>query len=138
MYEIDVDLTQQRRSFRYGQAVYSIVLESVWWRTLEDVCPSQETRKGWIAEWIEDARVKGCNRQALIRFRIHQMALEDAQDRGPDPRRELLQRIGRLREKRLSWARIATLLSEVELLPGGEWSGKDVKAFYDKATAHVG
>mgnify|MGYP006274563775 CR=1 FL=1 len=137
MYDIDIDLTPTRRSFRIEGQVYSLLLERAWWETFDAVCPQGETRKGWIMEWIQDARDRGCNRQALIRYRIHQLSLEDIQDQGPDPRQELLERIGRLREKRYSWTRIANLLSEVELLPGGEWSGEDVKGFYYKATTHA-
>lgn len=130
MYEYDIDLTPQRRSFRIEDQVYSIVLESAWWKTFDQVCPWPETRKTWIMEWIQDAKDRGCNRQALMRYRIHQLAMDEAP--GPDPRRELLERIDRLRKKRMPWGRIASLLSEVELLPGGEWSGEDVKAFYYK------
>lgn len=132
MYEYDIDPTPTRRSFRIDGQVHSFILEKCWWETFNAVCPWPETRKAWILEWIQDARDRGCNRQALMRFRIHQLSIEDIQDQGPDPRQELTDRIGRLRKKRMPWTRIASLLSEVELLPGGEWTGEDVKAFYHK------
>lgn len=130
MYATDIDLTPQRRSFRIEGQVYSIVLEAAWWQALEDICPQSETRKTWIMEWIADAKDKGCNRQALIRYRIHQLALEEGQGQVRDHRQELVARIDRLRKKGMPWVKIANLLTEVELLPAGEWSGDDVKRFY--------
>ena len=80
MYSFDVNLSPQRRSFRTGQQVYSIVLEEAWWQALESVCPGSDALRGWIFEWVEDARAKGVNRQALIRYRIHQLMLEGVQE----------------------------------------------------------
>lgn len=80
MYDFDIDLTPQKRSFRHSREVYSIVLESCWWQELEAICPNQDTLRGWILEWIQDARDKDCNRHALIRCRIHQLRLENVQE----------------------------------------------------------
>lgn len=80
MYDLNIDLTQERRSFRIEGQVFNLALESAWWQNLEAVCPSPDTRKGWISEWIAEARDRGCNRQALIRFRIHQLMLEQVQE----------------------------------------------------------
>jgi hypothetical protein len=132
MYDTDIDTTPTRRSFRIQGQVYSIVLEAEWWMEFDRACPWPETRKTWIMEWIQDAADRGCNRQALIRYRIHQLTLEDIQGQSRDHRRELMEHIDRLRKKRMPWAKIASLLSEVELLPAGGWSGDDVKAFYYK------
>lgn len=116
---MDLNATFQGRSFRLEGQVYSIVLEAAWWQTLDDICPQAETRKTWIREWIEDAKVKGCNRQALIRYRIHQIALGERQGQVRDHRQELVARIDRLRKKKMPWTKIANLLSEVEMLPVG-------------------
>jgi predicted DNA-binding ribbon-helix-helix protein len=130
MYELDIDLTPQRRSFWVGQEVYSLVLEQCWWQALEDICPNQETRKGWLLEWIEEARAKGCNRQALIRFRIHQLVLDSQPGPGPDPKQELLERIKDMR-RRLTWRKVALALNDVGLTLGsGAWSEESVKTFY--------
>ncbi len=80
MYETTIDLTQRRRSFRIDGKVYNLALEVCWWQALESVCPSQESLKGWISEWIAEARDKNSNRQALIRFRIHQLMVEHVQE----------------------------------------------------------
>lgn len=87
MYEYDIDTTPTRRSFRIEGQVFSIVLEACWWDTFDAVCPRGETRKTWILEWIQDARDKDCNRQALIRYRIHQLVMQESQDQGQDPDR---------------------------------------------------
>ncbi len=133
MYDTDIDLTPQRRSFRVGQEVYSLALEAAWWQTFQAVCPREEMRRGWLLEWIEDARAKGCNRQALIRFRIHQLVLDSQPEPGPDPKRELLDRIEDMR-RRFTWRRIALALNDVGLtLGGGEWTEESVRTFYYKA-----
>jgi len=75
MYEFEIDVTPKRRSFRKGQNVYSVVLETAWWQTLESLCSADEL-KSWILEWLEDAINRDCNRHSLIRFRIHQLCLE--------------------------------------------------------------
>lgn len=132
MYEYDIDTTPQRRSFRVKSTVYSLVLEKCWWETFEAVCPRGETRKTWILEWIEDAKDKGCNRQALIRFRIHQLAMDESEhEQKPNPMQQIMDRIDEFRRKRVPWRVVADRLNEEGLIPtSGEWSEESVKGFY--------
>lgn len=81
--------------------------------------------------WIEDARAKGCNQQALIRFRVHQLVLDSQPEPGPDPKEEFLDRIEDMR-RRVTWRKIALALNDVGLTLGGAWSEESVKAFYYK------
>ena len=129
MYDHDIDLTPQRRSFRQGHDVYSVVLELAWWQAFDEVCPNQDTRKGWLLEWLEDATTKGCNRQALIRYRIHQLVLDAQPEPGPDPDQELRKRISAMRKNRVSWRQIALRLND-ETMDRDSWTEEDVKAFY--------
>jgi predicted DNA-binding ribbon-helix-helix protein len=131
MYDFDIDLKAERRSFRAGRQVFSLVLEKCWWQALESVCPGQDSLKGWILEWIEDARAKGVNRQALIRYRIHQLVLDNCPPAAPDPRREALERIEELRSKRLPWRKVADTLNREEVATSaGRWTEESVKSFY--------
>jgi len=84
MYEYDIDLTPQRRSYRVKSTVYSLVLGKCLWEEFDRICPRGETRKTWILEWNEDFLDKGVNRQALIMFRIHQLSLENLEDQDRD------------------------------------------------------
>ena len=130
MYEFDIDLATERRSFRGEGQVYSIVLEKCWWQALESVCGSE--LKSWILEWIEDARDRGCNRQALIRYRIHQLVLDNkTPPPPPNSKQEVLERIEELRKKKVPWRKVAAKLNEEELgIENGEWNSEIVKGFY--------
>lgn len=127
----DLDLTVQHRSFRDGQRVYNIALEAAWWQKLDKLCSRKQARD-WILIWIQEAYDKSTNRQALIRLKIHEMVLEDAQEQAQaqDRAQDLVQRIERMRAKRMPWARIASALAECELIPN--WSSEDVRKFYYK------
>ena len=130
MYEFEIDLSQERRSFRAGDKVFSLVLETAWWQALESVCSGPEMLKSWVLEWIEDAKVRGCNRQALIRYRIHQFVLDEKSlVPAPNPKQEIMDRIEELRKKHLPWRKVAAKLNE-EDLGNNDWTTEVVKGFY--------
>lgn len=129
MYDFDIDITPQKKSVRIGQDVYSLVLERCWWQAFEDACPNQVTRKDWLMEWIQDARDRGCNRQALIRYRIHQLVLDARPEPGPDPGQVLLDRIAAMRKRKVSWRQVAIRLND-ETVGRGQWTEESVRSFY--------
>jgi len=134
MYEFHVDFEHERRSFRQGKQVISLNLERFWWQELERIISGPEERRAHILGWIEDAKILGLNRAALVRARIHQLTIEygPQQEPEPDPILFRLERIRQLRKKRVPWWDVAEMLNNEGLLPlhGGHWEAETVQAFY--------